>query len=129
MVSIFGDASSGKNAPLNLLSNKVFPPIGCLEAHVQCYGGGSSGGGGGGGGGEDPEAPSPRGAAAAASRFFVPAHLRVATVPPDPVVLGPEDSIKDNLMYGLKVTWGKVPGGEQDRGSAGRASASAALRR
>ena len=36
------------------------------------------------------------------AQLFVPPHLRVVQIQENPMVLGPEESIFDNLVYGIK---------------------------
>ena len=75
LVSIVGPPSQGKATIMRLLAGQVFPKLPPLGAVV------------------DPKMRP---------ELFVPPHLRVVQIQENPLILGPEESIFENLVYGIK---------------------------
>jgi len=75
LITIVGPPSQGKATMLRLLAGQIFPKMPLLGATV------------------DP---------ATRAELFVPPHLRVVQIQENPMILGPEESVFDNLVYGIK---------------------------
>jgi len=79
--AIVGPPSQGKSTMLRLLCGQVFPLMAptCPPPST------------------DPETPTPK-----LSQLFAPPHLRIVQIQENPMIMGPEESIFDNLMFGFK---------------------------
>mmetsp|Transcript_66321 Transcript_66321/g.149752 ORF Transcript_66321/g.149752 Transcript_66321/m.149752 type:complete len:329 (-) Transcript_66321:17-1003(-) len=77
VIAVVGDPSQGKATIMRLIAGQVFP------TNLPKLG-------------EDLKKADD-------SRLFVPPHLRVVQVQENPMILGPEETIFENLVYGFKV--------------------------
>ena len=78
--AIVGPPSQGKATMLRLLCGQVFPMM--ADAPPPSA---------------DPDAPPP-----VLSQLFTPPHLRIVQIQENPMIMGPEESIFDNLIFGFK---------------------------
>jgi len=89
IVALLGPPTSGKSTILRLLANQIFPNLNHLPE------GPDENASDGPGSKQPPELPM---------EYFVPPHLRVVQVSETPMILGPKESIYDNLIFGIKRT-------------------------
>ena len=84
LVAIVGPPSEGKGTVMRLLSADMFPTF--KEADSTAM----------------PDASN--GSSLAPGSFFVPPHLRVVAVQETPMILGPKESIFENITFGIKMS-------------------------
>lgn len=76
MIAVLGDPSQGKATILRIIASQIFPDF---RTNGDC----------------DDEPPTE-------NVVFVPPHLRAIQLQENPMILGPAESIFDNLIYGIK---------------------------